>query len=263
MGKERDTRNGQGSQPDPDRRKLGMGLLAVLGGGLGVANTAHAFAPGSQGNFNAASSILDRYGVRVIGDVNGGHDRLTLETVPLALTEYSQVVGTRNRLGGLDPCVKTSVFGDDASFTHFHPGEIIPCVRTAIEGHALATHELFDADQGGIDPCYRVTAEMLDGSHIGTVTATHFHPTEGGIVPCFRTTINEGHTLATFELFDAGGGGIDNPNIKVETEMLDGGVLGAVDVTIDNPNIRLSLRVGGNTYNLFDGRLVLEGSIPA
>ena len=38
--------------------------------------------------------------------------------------------------------------------------------------------------------------------------------------------------------------------------MLEGGELGAVVVTIDDPNLRLSLHVGGKTYNLVDGELL-------
>ncbi len=260
MSKELDTRKDQDHEPDLTRRQLGVGLLAVLGGGLGVVKTAQAFAPGAQGNFNAASQILGRYGVTVTGDDSRGYDALDFQTVPLPRTEYSQIVGTRNLLGEIIPCLKTSVLGEDASFTHFHPndtGGINPCYKTTIEGHSLATSEIFDSDQGGVLPCYRVTADMLEGGHIGTITATHFHPNDtGGIDPCYRSTI-EGHSLATYELLQTSEKGTA-PSFTVATQMLDGGVLGAVDVTVDDPNIHLSLRVGGNTYNLVNGELVLE-----
>ena len=248
------------SPPNLIRRQLGVGLLAVLGGSLGVVKTAQAFEPGSAGNFNAASRVLKSYGVTVSGDTSRGHDSVNFQIVPLSGTEYTQTAGMLNRLGQMDPCFRTSVFDDDVSFTHFHDGAIIPCVKTAVEGHSLATHELFDADQGGIDPCYKVESEMLEGGHIGYITATHFHPNgEGGIDPCFRTTL-EGHEFATFELFNAGGRGVDSPDFTVATQMLDGGVLGAVDVSIDNLHLSFSLRVGDKTYHLVAGELLLTPS---
>jgi len=199
MSKELDTSKDLGNSPDVHRRQLGVGLLAVLAGGLGLAQTAQAFSRRAAGDFAAASRILAPYGVTVTGDTSSGHDVLDLDITPLPATEYSETVRARNRLGGLDPCVKTSVFEDDASFTHFHPGEIVPCVRTTIEGHALATHELFDAADGDIVPC-----------------------------------------------------------VKVASEMLKGGVLGAVEVTLDTDLKSFRLFVGGNTYNLVNGELVLE-----
>lgn len=176
------TTKDQDDQPDLDRRKLGIGLMAVLGGGLGVATAAQAFPNSSNGEFNAASRILDRYGVSVNGEFDGsiapGHDALTIEVTQQPLTEYRQVVGTQARTGEIVPCVKTSVFGDDASFIHFHPGEIIPCIKTRIEGHTLATHELFDSDDGGIIPCIKVVSEMRDGGHLGSIVVTVNGPDE-------------------------------------------------------------------------------------
>ena len=154
MNKDQRMTKDQENQPDLGRRQLGIVLVAVLGGGLAVAETAQAFPRGSDGEFNAASRILGRYGVNVSGEFDGtvapGHDVLTVEVVPQPVTEYRQVVGyppavgPQKRIGAIVPCIKTSVFGDDASFTHFHPGEIVPCVKTRIENHTLATHELFD-----------------------------------------------------------------------------------------------------------------------
>jgi hypothetical protein len=165
---------------DRGRRQLGAGLLAVLGGGLGVTGLAQAFPRSSAGEFNAASRILSRYGVSVNGAFDGtvapGHDALTIEVVPQPMTEYRQVVGPRNRIGVIIPCIRTSVFGDDASFTHFHPGEIVPCVRTAIEGDDRAIHELFDASDdpsdGAIVPCVRVESTMLDGGRLGPIVVS-------------------------------------------------------------------------------------------
>lgn len=172
MDKQPDFAKDQDSTPDLNRRYLGVGLVAVLGTGLGVTTMAQAFPPGSAGDLNAVSRILARYGVSVHGEfdqtVKPGHDVLTTRVVQQPATEYRQEIGALDRVG-IIPCIKTSVFEGDASFIHFHPGEIVPCVRTTIEGHARATHELFDADEGGIIPCIKVASEMLNGGLIGAV----------------------------------------------------------------------------------------------
>ena len=182
MNVDLNTTKDQDNQPDLGRRQLGVGLLAVLGCGLGAVQTAQAFPRSSTGEFNAASRILGRYGMSVDGGFDGtvapGHDVLTIEVVPQPATEYRQVVGVDRRLGRVIPSIKTSVFGDDASFTHFHPGEIVPCVRTRIEGNTLATHELFDSDQGGIIPCIKVVSEMLEGGRLGAIEVTVNDPDE-------------------------------------------------------------------------------------
>lgn len=201
MSKALDAKKDHGGRPDLSRRQLGAGLLAVLGGGLGVVSTAEAFAPNARGHFTAASRILGGYGVTVVGDTSRSYDAINFTVVPLAGTEYNQTVVMRNRLGEVIPCLKTSVFEDDVIATHFHPtgdGEIVPCVRTTIEGHSLATYELFDAAEADIDPC-----------------------------------------------------------MKVESQMLEGGVLGAVEVTVE-PDVNLIVRVGDRTYYLLDGELVLS-----
>lgn len=246
----------QGSEPgnslDAGRRKWNAGLLAALASGLGMATPAQAFPRSANGQFNAASRLLAPYGVTVVGDTDGGHDRLGFEIAALPTTEYSQTVGRRNRLGVIEPWWKTSAYGEDASATHFHPGEIVPCVRTTIEHDEVATHELFDADQGGIVPCFVVESEMLEGGHFGTITATHFH--DGAIIPCIKTTI-EGHSLATFEAFDNTESDIV-PCVRVATRMLEGGALGEVEVAID-PDLRsFRLVVGDNAWRLVDGALV-------
>lgn len=241
------------SSPDAGRRKLNLAVLAALSGGLALAREAEAFPRGAQARFHAASRLLAPFGVAIDGDTAGDHDRLELEIDASPEIEYAQRVGTRNRPGGFATSFETSVFGDDALATHFHPGEIIPCVRTAIDGRSLATHEVFDTDQGGIVPCFRVESEMLEGGHIGNITATHFH--DGQIVPCVKTAIL-GHALATHELFDAADGDIV-PCVRVSSEMREGGVLGAVDVTIDEDLESFRLTVGDNVYVLADGALVL------
>ena len=241
------------SQPDLARRKLHAGVLAMLAGGLAFGGKAEAFPRGADGRFNAASRLLAPWGVSIVGDELADHDRLAVEIDALPRLEYEQVVGRRNRAGALVPFWKSSVLGSDASAVHFHPGEIVPCVKTAIQNDERAIHELFDADQGGIQPCIRVAAEMLDGGHIGDVVMTHFH--EGDIIPCIKTTI-EGHARATHELFDGTEGDII-PCVKVASEMLEGGALGAVEVTVEDDVADFRVVVaGGPAYRLVDGALV-------
>jgi hypothetical protein len=258
MTNESNEGNEPGTAPIAGRRKLNVGLLAALAGGLGMATTAQAFPRSAKGHFNAASRILAPYGVTVGGDDAGGHDRLDFEIAALPTTEYTQVVGARNPLGEIEPHWMTSVHGGDASATHFHPGEIIPCIRTTIENDTLTTHELFDSEQRGIVPCFTVESEMLAGGHFGTITATHFH--DGAIVPCVRTTI-EGHSLATHEVFDTTGGG-SVLRVGVATVMQDDGALGDVVVSIDPGLERATVVVGGNTYKLERGALVLVMETP-
>jgi len=247
------------NEPDVARRKLSLGVLATLAGGVAFAGKAEAFARGADGRFNAASRLLAPWGVSIVGDELAGHDRLGVEIDALPRLEYEQVVGRRNRLGTLVPFWKSSVLDNDAVATHFHPGEIVPCVKTTIQHDELAVHELFDADQGGIIPCVRVTAQMLEGGHFGTIVATHFH--DGAIVPCIKATI-EGHSRATYELFDGAEGDIV-PCVKVASEMLDGGALGAVEVTVEDDVVDFRVVVaGGQAYRLVAGRLVPEGVAP-
>ena len=246
--------NEPGSAIDCHRRLVSAGLLAALAGGLGTATAAQAFPRGTPGRLNAASRLLAPFGVTVIGDETSGHDRVSVEIDALPTTEYSQVVGTRNRLGVIEPSWATSVLGEDAVATHFHPGEIIPCIRTRIEHNELATHELFDADQGGIVPCFVVESEMLEGGHFGTIKATHFH--DGAIVPCVRTTI-EGDSLATHEVFDTTQGDII-PCIRVATVMQEDGTIGAVEIAVDPDLENFRLVVGEHAYLLQGGALVPE-----
>jgi hypothetical protein len=255
----------EGNEPDSPhnvgRRQLNVAVLAALAGGLGMgmASTAQAFPRSAKGQFNAASRILAPYGVTVGGDDASGHDRLDFEIAPLPNTEYTQVVGARNGLGEIEPHWMTSAYGKNASATHFHPGEIVPCVRTTIEQDALATHELFDSAQRGIVPCFTVESEMLDGGRFGTIRATHFH--DGAIIPCIKTTI-EGHSRAIHEVFDTTEGDII-PCIKVATEMLDRGALGRVEIAIDPDLTSVKVivpgvtGVGAKTYELRGGALEL------
>jgi hypothetical protein len=135
--------------------------------------------------------------------------------------------------GALDPCVRvTAEMLDGAQigrvdFEHLHEddlGGIVPCVRTTIHDHELATHELFN--EGALEPCLRVSAEMLKGARIGKVDFVHLHENDvGAYIPCVKTTIQD-HELATHELFNEGA---IIPCVRVSSEMLDGGKIGRVD----------------------------------
>jgi hypothetical protein len=161
------------SPPDAGRRHLNVALLAALAGGMGMATTAQALPRSAKGQFNAASRILAPYGVAVGGDDAGGHDRLDFEIAPLDNTEYTQAVGARNLRGEIEPHWMTSVYGEDASATHYHrrpSGDIVPCVKTRIENdNSLAVHEVFDVTEGDIIPCIRVETEMREGGALGDV----------------------------------------------------------------------------------------------
>ena len=160
------------SEPDLARRKVNLGVLAMLAGSVAFAGKAEAFARGADGRFNAASRLLAPWGVSIVGDELAGHDRFGVEIDALPRLEYEQVVGTRNRLGALVPFWKSSVLDDDATATHFHDGAIVPCVKTTIEGHSRATYELFDGTEGDIVPCVRVLSAMLTGGALGAVEVT-------------------------------------------------------------------------------------------
>ncbi|HVJ19938.1 MAG TPA: hypothetical protein VM686_31200 [Polyangiaceae bacterium] len=163
--------------------------------------------------------------------------------------------------GAIDPCFRVSSEMLEGArigkidCVHLHEndsGEIIPCVRTTIHDHSLATHELYD--DGALEPCFRVSSEMLKGARIGTVECVHFHATEKGVIaPCVRMTIHD-HSLATHEIFDAARDGATS--VEVVTEMLEGARIGAVDILVSDPNAPLTLRVGEHTYVLVDGALV-------
>jgi hypothetical protein len=188
------------------------------------------------------------------------HEHSSGEIVPCVRTTiHDHALATHELFddGALDPCVRvTSEMLEGArigqvDFEHLHAdekGEYIPCVKTTIHDHVLATHELFDHS---INPCWRSSAEMLEGGHIGKVVAEHLHETEkGGVVPCIRTTIHD-HALATHEIIDGG-----ETSVEVVTEMLDGGKIGAIDVLVSDLNAELTLRIGKRTYVLKDGTLV-------
>jgi hypothetical protein len=250
-----------------NRRRLLGGAVALVGTGMAGAAGA-SFPASSSGNFRAASSVLKDYGIAVSGD-DSVSDQIFMEIRPLAETQYTQTILTRTDTGAIIPCIKTSHLetegGPVTSFEHFH-GEIIPCVRTRIDGHALATHELLDADEGGIVPCVRTTAEMLDGGHIGAVEFEHLHPTDDGlIIPCVRTTIDADHALATLELLgarDATPPDPISPALRMTAEMLKGGVLGNVEVAIAEPGMGFAVQVGDRRYVLQDGQLVEETTPP-
>ena len=158
--------------PELGRRRFGTGILAALGGGL-LARTAEGFPAAANGDFNAATNVLKRYGVSVGGafDAALGHDVMTITTVPQAETQYDFVLAELNSEGGLDPCIRASSFGGNETFVHYAPGGIIPCISVAIEG-PLMTYDLIDPHEGDIIPCVRVAAEHSRDGGLGPITIT-------------------------------------------------------------------------------------------
>jgi hypothetical protein len=221
------------------RRRMLAGAAAALGGGA-LAGVARAFPRSAHAHFHAASAILGRYGVTVSGasaNARVAHDVLTLEVEPQANTQYDHFLGRRNDLGEVDPCFKTSYFEGVEELSLFDPDarSIVPCIKTTRQGGVV----VMDHFHGGQDPP---------------------EPVDGEIQPCIRTTI-VGDALATFEAFDLTEGDIQ-PCFRVETEMLPGGALGAVAVTVDPELERFTVQVGDLLYRLEGGELVLEGSAP-
>jgi hypothetical protein len=168
-----------GGPADISRRQMGVGLLAMVAGGLGIMQKAQAFTPAAHGDFNSATRILDRYGVAI---TEGSEDLLNVEIAPMPNTDYGQIIGPRGSLGEIIPCVKTRATADDEGdvtrfeATHYHAtddGFIIPCVKTTIEGHSKAIFEQLEAtDQGNSVSRLTVVAAMEDGGLLGEVTVS-------------------------------------------------------------------------------------------
>jgi hypothetical protein len=213
------------------RRRVVAGVAAALGG-VAIAPAAQAFPRSAAARFRAASEILAPFGVSVRGaSANGrvSHDVLSLEVEPRANTQVDHVVGHRDELGGIIPCIKTSVFEGVDELSLYDPlaSAIDPCMTTV--------------RQGGV-----VVSEHFDPG------ATRPDPSDGEIIPCIRTTV--AGPLATFEAFDATAGDII-PCIRVQTEMLPGGALGAIALEVD-PGLDFSVQVGDRLYRLEGGELV-------
>lgn len=202
------------------------------------------------------------------------HFHETKAVVPCVRTTVNGHTVTTHELfddGQIVPCVRVTSRREpgghigDVVAEHLHAndaGAIIPCVRTSIdEGHTLARHELLDSDQGGVEPCFVVESQMREGGHIGEIVATHLHPAEeGGIIPCVRTSIDAQHAQATYELFDgaAHAPAPIRPALTLTSAMGRGGALGAVEVSLGDPAVRLGINVGARRYVLRDGELVEE-----
>src|SRR5688572_19420131 len=100
------------------RRRFGAGLLTALGGGL-LAGKAEAFPASAHGDFNAATRILNRYGMSVGGAFDDvlGHDVLKVTTIPQIDTQYDHELGQLSSAGEIDPCFRTSFFQEATAFT--------------------------------------------------------------------------------------------------------------------------------------------------
>jgi hypothetical protein len=149
-----------------DRRRSLLGLAAIAGG-TALARPAQAFSNASWAtDFQRASRCLQPYGVAVSG-TDQPYDVVRFDVTPLAGTEYRHSVAGP----GLHS-VETVSRDDAATFTHLHDdvnGNPVPCIKTVIHDHALATHELID-NRNPTVPVMEVATEMVAGGQIGAIT---------------------------------------------------------------------------------------------
>lgn len=249
----RSARKSRNAGPDLSRRGFGVGLFAVAGSLL-APKTAEAFPRGADADFRRATRILIPYGLSVDGafDEVLGHDVLKTTSVPQLETQYDFAVGELNEVGGIEPCILTSFFQGSAEFTSFEEnqaGGIIPCTKTAV-GPNQTTFEHLDVNAaGGIVLCAKTTVAPSQTifEHLDINAA-------GGIIPCSRTRIEDPHAM--FELFDPNVAGGIEPCAAVDAEHLADGSLGAVEVTINDPVLTFTVRIGARTYRLVNGALV-------
>jgi hypothetical protein len=240
-------------QTNSSRRRFATGLFVSLAGGL-ILRPAEAFPRGSDSLFEAATRILQRFGLSVSGafDQVLERDVLTIDALPDPETQYDFVVNDVDAAGGIQPCVKTAFFQSLSEFTHFEPnvaGGIQPCTKTTVGG-ASSTFEELDVNlAGGIVPCTRTTVDEP-----ATVFEQFDVNVAGGIQPCSKTTVEE--ALTTFEVFDPNAVGGIVPCVMVATEQLPRGGVGQVVVEINEPDLNLVVQIGPRTYRLVAGQLV-------
>ena len=100
-----------------NRRTLIAGMVGAIGSAL-CARTAFAFPPDTQGLVQAATRILQRFGVSVAAmfDTASDRDVLRFTVDPHDDIQYEQLV---NGPGGFNLCWMTSSFGDAVEFTNF------------------------------------------------------------------------------------------------------------------------------------------------
>jgi hypothetical protein len=98
-------------QTNSSRRRFATGLFVSLAGGL-ILRPAEAFPRGSDSLFEAATRILQRFGLSVSGafDQVLERDVLTIDALPDPETQYDFVVNDVDAAGGIQPCVKTAFF---------------------------------------------------------------------------------------------------------------------------------------------------------
>ncbi|HEX6733091.1 MAG TPA: hypothetical protein VF074_23920 [Pyrinomonadaceae bacterium] len=238
-----------------NRRWFGTGLfVALLGGPL--LRTAQAFPESAQNHFNAATRILNRYGLSVAGmfDQTLGHDVLSVTSIPPTETQHDFVGAELNAAAGIDPCWKTSSFQGSTDFTTFEEnqaGGILPCTKTTVAGENTI-FEHFDMNQaGGIIPCTKTTVagEQTIFEQLDTNQA-------GGIIPCSKTIIEE--PLSTHMVFDPNVAGGIEPCIIVGAERKVDDTLGPVEVVVNHPELNFTVRIGPRIYRLVGGALVEE-----
>jgi hypothetical protein len=114
-----------------NRRTFLAGMIAAIGAGLG-ARTAFAFPPGTQGLVQAATSILQRFGVSVAatGNTETNRDVLTFTVTPSDEIQYDQIVNSSTG----ETCWITSSFRDFVEFTNFAMATGQPELKIASQG---------------------------------------------------------------------------------------------------------------------------------
>ena len=248
-----DTSKSRGIELHLGRRRFGTALFAAVSGGL-LTRKADGFPRGADADFRRATRILIPYGLSVDGAFDDvlGHDVLKVTSLPQLETQYDFVVGDLNEVGGIEPCILTSFFQGSAEFTSFEEnqaGGIIPCTKTAVGPNETIFEHLDVNAAGGILPCTKTTVATSQTifEHLDINAA-------GGIIPCSRTTIEDPHAM--FELFDENEAGGVDPCWIVDAEHLADGRLGAIEVTVNDPELTFTVRIGARTYRLVNGALV-------
>jgi hypothetical protein len=114
-----------------NRRTFLAGLMAAIGAGLG-ARTVFAFSPDTQGLVQAATRILQRFGVSVAATVNTASNRdvLTFTILPSDTIQYDQIVNSPTEDTN---CWITSSFRDFVEFTNFNMSTGQPILKIASE----------------------------------------------------------------------------------------------------------------------------------
>ena len=222
------------SANDLDRRRVVLGLLALLGSGA-LVDEADALPRNYAKELAQLNRALQKYGLQ-IGGVDGlKEDLVSLTVHPLPATEYVHTIELPDDLGAIIPCVKTSYFAKVTDFVHLMPGEsgeATPCYRTRI------AHE----HDGDIIPC----------------VSEHYDATGAGAL--FRATVVHEHEAASFAVLDAGAAPDSAAPLALDAEWTPDGNVASASLTIGQSftdrEVPLRITVGSKTYELKGGELV-------